>query len=272
MLGIGRTYQGGNWQSNLTATPNTTSPGTTVTASSTIHTKGSYTQLIASTTYDWHGFWLYACNTNVAGSATDLLLDIAIGGAGSEQIILPDWMAGWSAASNAGSRALFVPIFIPRGTRIAGRCQALIASDTVSVLLFGVPGNSGLPTPLFSNCDTYGIDAATSSGTSHTPGNSGAESTAANVGGTTSRIYGAVMLGVASQSATTTAIAYHWELMVGGVTLAEWYTNNTTSELVHGPWPPCPSRVSIPGSTQLQVRGEASGTAQAQDLAFYCFY
>lgn len=272
MLGIGRTYAGGNWQSNLSATPSTATPGTTVTASGTIHTKGNYSELIASTTYDWYGFWMYTINTAVSGSATDLLLDIAIGAASSEQVIFPNWMAGWGPTIQAGARGVFVPIFIPRGTRIAARCQALIASDTVNVLIFGVSGNSGLPRPLFSNCDVYGIDTATSSGTSHTPGNSGAESTDANIGGTTSRPYGAVMIGVASQSSTTTLIAYHWELTIGGSTKAEWYTCNTTSEAVYGPLPPCPIDVSVPTGTQLQVQGEASGTAQAQDVAFYCFY
>lgn len=272
MLGIPRIYQGGNWQTNLSATPSTSSPGTTVTASSTIHTKGNYTQLISSTTYDWYGFWLQTINTYVASSATDLLLDIAIGAASSEQIILPNWMAGWGPTASGGARTIFVPIFIPRGTRIAARCQALITSDTVNVLVAGCVGNSGLPIPLFSNCDAYGIDTATSSGTSHTAGNTGVESTDANVGSTTSRPYGAVLLGVASQSSTTTAIAYHWELTIGGTTHAEWYAANTTSELVYGPFPPCPIPVSIPASIQLQVQGEASGTAQDQDVAFYCFY
>lgn len=272
MLGIERTYQGGNWQTNITATPSTSVPGTNVTASGSIHTKGSYTQLISSTTYDWHGFWLHAGNTGTSGAATDVLLDIAIGASSSEQIILPDWMVGWATNSSGSYKHLWVPLFIPRGTRIAARCQALIASDVVNVLVFGCPGGSGLPSPLFTNCDAYGIDASTSSGTSHTAGNSGAESTDANVGGTTSKNYGAVMLGVASQSSTTTGIAYHWELTIGGTTHAEWYTNNTTGEIVCGPYPPAPIPVSIPSGTQLQIQGEASGTAQAQDVAFYLFY
>lgn len=272
MLGIERTHQGGDWQNNLTATPSTGSTGTLVTASSTIHTKGTYAQLISSTTYDWHGFWLDASSTASSGAATDVLLDIAIGAASSEQIILPDLMVGWAQAVQSGGRGWFIPLFIPRGTRISARAQALISSDTVRILISGCTGGSGLPVPLFTNCDAYGIDAATSSGTSHTAGNTGVESTDANVGGTTSRNYGAVLIGVASQSSTTTSIAYHWELTIGGITRAEWYTANNTSEVVWGPWPPCPLSVSIPSGTQLQVQAEASGTAQAQDVAFYCFY
>lgn len=272
MLGISRTYQGGNWQTNLSATPSTSAPGTTVTASSTIHTKGSYTQLISSTTYDWHGFWLNVSGAASNGFATDILLDIAVGAASSEQIILPDFMVGWCQTVQSGGRGWFIPLAIPKGTRISARTQASISSDIVQVFISGNSGTSGLPRPVFSGCDAYGIDAATSSGTSHTAGGTGVESTDENVGSTTSRPYGAVLIGVASQSSTTTSIAYHWELTIGGVTQAEWYAANTTAEVVWGPWPPTPVLVSVPSGTQLQVRAEASGTAQAQDVAFYCFY
>lgn len=272
MLGIARTYHGGQWQHNLTATPQTSSIGSLVTASSTKHTKGSYTQLISATTYDWHGFFLLTSGVATSAARTDMLMDIAIGAAASEQVILPDFMIGFSALLTGGSKCWFIPLFIPRGTRIAARCQALIASDTTRVAVWGMTGNSGHPGPLFSNCDAYGVDSATSSGVSHTPGSTGAESTDANVGSTTSRPYGAVMLGVAGQNVTQTAIAYHWELTIGTITRAEWVTNNTTAEVIYGPYPQCPIGVSIPTGTQLQVQAEASGTAQAHDVIFYCFF
>ena len=272
MLGIARTYAGGAWQTNLTATPSTTADGSVVTASGTIHTKGSYTQLIAATTYDWHGFYLFTGGVATSAAATDMLLDIAIGAAASEQVILPNLLVGYSATTAAGGMCWYFPLFIPRGIRIAARCQALIASDTTRVTIWGVAGNSGLPSPLFTNCDAYGITLATSRGTSHTPGNTGAESTDANIGATTTRPYGAVMLGVGQQATSITAIAYHWELTIGGTTRAEWRTVNTTAEIIYGPYPGMPIGVSIPTGTQLQVQAEASGTAQAHNVAFYCFY
>lgn len=271
-LGIARTYAGGLNQHNLPATPSTTADGTLVTASGTIHTKGAYAQLIASTTYDWHGFWLITGGVAIAASATDMLLDIAIGAAASEQVILPDLLVGYTAATSVGPRQWFIPIFIPRGSRIAARIQALIASDTTQVTVHGVSGNSGLPSPLFRGADAYGIVSATSRGTSHTPGNSGAESTDANIGVTTTKNYGAVMIGVGQQTTAITAIAYHWELTIGGITRAEWRTVNSTAEVIYGPYPGCPTTVSVPIGTQLQVQAEASGTAQAHNVAFYCFY
>jgi hypothetical protein len=272
MLGIARTYAGGQFDHNLPATPSTSAPGTTVTANASTHTKGSYSPLIASTAYDWHGFWLYTINTATSNTVTDMLLDIAIGAAASEQIILPNLMCGWRGPVSEGFAGYYIPLFIPRGTRVSAACQAAISADTVVVSIFGVSGNSGLPGPLFTNCDAYGIDSATSSGTSHTAGNSGAESTDANVGGTTSRPYGAVLLGVAGGGTVTSSVGYHWELTIGGTTHAEWYTYNTSAEVIHGPMPHCPIGVSIPTGTQLQIQAEASGTATAHDVAFYCFY
>jgi len=271
MLAMSRTYSGGQWQHNLTATPQTTSIGAGITTGATPNVKTTYTELFASTTYDVYGFWLYYAGTSSSNNIANFLLDIAIGAASSEQIILPDWQVGWSGPASAGMSGVFIPLFIPKGTRIAARAQSSLASDPVRLLLFLNSGTSGYTGQLFTNCDTYGASTANSGGTAHTAGNSGAESTNATIG-TTTRPYGAVMLSVNGTTGTTTAIAYHWELTIGGTTMAEWYTNNTTTEIVHGPYPQCPIYVSVPSGVALQVQGEASGTAQSQEIAFHCFY
>jgi hypothetical protein len=272
-LAINNEFQQAPWQSNLPATPSTTQWGTRLTASGTPHAKGSYSTL-ATATYDVFGFWLGINGTTTSATRTDGMIDIAIGGAGSEQVILPEFLCGWRNVPSIGPQVVFIPIFIPRGTVIRGRMQALIASDTVDVMLFLNGGGSALPGPLFSGADAYGTSAASSIGTSHTPGNTGAESTAANIGSTLSKHYGAVMLQVQGSLATTTmtAIAYHWELQVGSTTVTEWYSCSNTTEAVQGPYPPAPFFASLPSGSQLQVRAEGSGTSIAHDVAFYCFY
>lgn len=274
MLAINNEFQQAIWQSNLPATPNTTQWGTRLTASGTPHAKGSWATLV-TTTYDSFGFWLGTAGTSTAATRTDGMIDLGIGTAGSpENIILPEWLCGWRAAPNLGPQMVFIPIFLPRGTILQGRMQALIASDTVDVLVVLNGGASAIPGPLFSGADAYGTSAASSIGTSHTPGNTGAESTAADLGGTLAKHYGAVMLGLGGTLADTTqtTTAYHWELLVGGVTVAEWYGITHTTEAVQGPFPPAPFYASLPSGSQLQVRAEASGTAEAQDVAFYAFY
>jgi len=270
MLAMSRTYAGGQWQHNLTATPQTANIGMSITTGGTPNQKTAFADLITSTTYDSYGFWLYYSGSSASASISNFLLDIATGASG-ENVILPNYQIGWSAAASVGMNGVFIPIFIPKGTKLSVRAQSSIASDSVRILVFLNSGTSGYVGQLFTACDTYGADTATSGGTAHTAGNSGAESTDATIG-TTTRPYGAVMLSVNGTTGTTTAIAYHWELTIGGTTMAEWYTNNTTAEIVYGPYPQCPIYVSVPSGVALQVQGEASGTAQSQEIAFHCFY
>ena len=263
------------WQTNLTATPNTTNAGTRTTASATPHAKGSWSTIMTAT-YDSYGFWLMCQGTATSATRTDSMIDIGFGTSGSpENIILPEWLTGWRGTPNLSPQVTYFPIFIPKGAIVQIRSQALIASDTIDVNMWLCGGVSGMMGPIFAGCDAYGTAIASSIGTSHTPGSTGTESTAANIGGTMSKNYGAVMLGLGGTLATTTQtnIAYHWELVIGTFTVCEWYSQAHTTEVNSGPFPPVPYYVSVASGTQLQVRAEGSGTpALAQDIAFYCFY
>lgn len=260
------------WQNNLVATPTVTSPvGTTITAHADIHTKGSWTELFSATTYDSYGFFLRICESTSTGVQTDLLVDIGIGAAASEVVILPDFLAGWAGQAMNG-RPFFIPLFIPRGARVAARCQALITADTVDVVM-SLRGGATMPFPIFTGCDAYGINSAASQGTSHTPANTGSESSDATIG-TATRNYGAVLLAVQGTLADTgqNNSAYHWELTLGGQTVAEQYWRTSNSEIISGPWPEAPVLVSVASGTAMQVQAECSGTAEAMDCALYCFY
>ncbi len=273
MLALPRPFAG-QVTSNLPATPSTSTFGTRATAGGSANTKGSWSQVTASLPHDAYGFWLTMAGTATSATSTDGLLDIGIGAGGSEVVLVPDLLAGWIGSPTQGPRVLFIPIFIPKGTRVAIRNQGVIASDTVDCMFHfksGDPANRG---QLFSGCDAYGVNSSgASAGTAHTPGNTGAESTWANLGSTASKSYGAILPLIQVGTVTTlTAIAYHWELGIGSVTLAEWYYMGNTGEYLNGPFPSEPAAVNIASGAQLQVRAEASGTAIAFDVAAYCFY
>lgn len=273
MLALSRNFQNGIWQSNLPATPSLTAEGTQLTAHATIHTKGTYATLM-TTTYPVYGFWIMAYNSAVAGTQTDQLLDIATG-PNQENIIVPNDLSGWrSNTLQSGTNWKYYPIFIPSGTLVSARIQALITVDTLQVAMIANAGGSAFPGQLFTGCDVYGINAAASQGTSHTPGNTGSESTAADIGSPTSRDYGAVMLGIGGSLAnvTLTNMAYHWKLVMGGQNVCEWMSSTSANEIVYGPFLEVPFYVSIPAGIQLQVKAKASGTAVPQDVALYCYY
>lgn len=260
---------------NLAATPSTTAMATTVTASATPHVKGAYATLVASCPRDVYGITLSVSDVRVSATRTDMLLDLARGAAASERVVLPDLLVGWSPTSSEGGFVVFLPLFIPQGTRISARIQALISSDTANVAIWLNNGIDSVPPRTFCAAHAYGVTGASSIGTSHTPGASGVESTAANVGGTLSRDYGAILFQAQGTLADTNMsnAAQHWELMISSATRGEWRTETSGAERRIGPFPAIPLPMNLVSGTQLQVRAESSeASPEAMDVAFYCFY
>ena len=117
-----------------------TTLGASVNPGGSINTKGSYTQLVASSNFSYAGFLLGFDLQNVSPAQSGWLLDIAIGTGGQEQIILPN-VALWSDTASKlvkPSNAAFLPIPIPVGTRMAARCSCQAASQLLGVTLYGV--------------------------------------------------------------------------------------------------------------------------------------
>jgi hypothetical protein len=269
-------------QHNLVATPGINNPGTVVTASGTVNTKGAWSSLIDPVNYEAFGVYLIFHNTFVAATRTDMLVDIGYGptGGGSEQVIIPNFLAGWAAvpsASSLSAKEFFLPLYIPKGVRLSARCQSVIASDTVSVTAWLLTGASSPPWHVFRKADAYGI---TSSGASNgtvldPPTTAGTESAWTSIGSTTSRTYEGLLLGVGGTLAdtTTTSLAYHVEIGYSSTMLGEFYVGTNATEMVAGPIPPLPVFQSIPSGTQLQARIEQSGTdTQDLDVALYGLY
>lgn len=161
---------GGSADSNITAAART---GTTITAHATPHTKGSWTSLIDPTTRPSYGLCLQISEVRTNTTDTSMLVDIAYGptGGGNEQIVLPDLNAGQAGLfdQNGGFGKLYLfPVYIPTGVRISARSQAAVTSDTCLLSVFTCAD------PLYPNPAggvlAYGIVAASSRGTSVTPG------------------------------------------------------------------------------------------------------
>lgn len=145
----------------------------TVTASGTVNTKGSWTELLASTSQDCHLLGVGVYNTRVSGSNTGTLVDIGIGGSGSETVLISNLLAGYKpflsggVSSEAHQVGSAFPIFVPAGSRLSARSQAVIVSDTVEVgvRLLSSPNSFVSDQRQGGNVITYGADAANSRGT-----------------------------------------------------------------------------------------------------------
>jgi hypothetical protein len=111
---------------------------------SSANTKGAWTQVIASTPRDYCGLMVLPGqnSTNNFAYTNPGGIDIAIGGSGSEQIIIPDMgMVAAGLATNANSATPLIMTPVPAGTRIAARAQqgnTTSGTRVVGLALYGV--------------------------------------------------------------------------------------------------------------------------------------
>ena len=135
---------------------------TDATASATPHNKGSYAEIIASTAAAANFLEFKIQNTSSLGNSAAQLIDIAVGAAGSEAVIVPDIAVG--GIGGAGNDVLIqFPVSIAAGARISFRNQAEIASATCRMSQFTCYNvdSDGISTSV----DVIGTDTANSQGT-----------------------------------------------------------------------------------------------------------
>lgn len=135
-----------------------TSFGKQFSASGAAHTKSGYTQLIASTPYDFDYLMIGSVLRDNSGAST-WAFDIAIGGAGSELILVPDLVL--STDSRWSQKRVGLPLKIPAGSRISARFQSTATGGTSFIDVQGFTC-SGLPH--VSGFDALGFTAASTTG------------------------------------------------------------------------------------------------------------
>lgn len=185
----------------------------TVTADVSTHTKGAWTEVIASSSGPADLVYLYVINAQSA-TATEGLLDVGVGSAGSEVVVVSNAVGGSTSITSPtvgvtpGVNPLQIfPVNIPAGSRVAVRIQNVVSSRTANVsvsLLY-----SGQPAP--STLDTIGATTATSRGTNLPTSNTYVQLVAS-----TSQTYrGVVMVCCAAGSAQNSESSVY-TLAVGG--------------------------------------------------------
>lgn len=163
-------WQGGAQRFTAVGANTAASNGTTVSAPGSTHTKGSYTQLIASTAHDASGLLLSGYFTAPSGGGYGLV-DIAIGAAASEQVLISNIPVSRQSSNGMGWTAILLPCSIPAGTRIAARYQASQTSATCILAAQAVGGTLNYPI-LAGKAETHGANTGTSQGTVVDPGGS----------------------------------------------------------------------------------------------------
>lgn len=142
--------------------------GVALTSGGSANTKGSYVQVVASTTFD-SNFAIINVNFTSNTIGDQFLLDIATGGAGSETVVVPNILMTGGTAGTArwGTQAYGVPLQIASGSRVAARCACSTASHNLSftITLVAAGGVNGV-----SSFTNYGANTGTSGGIAIDPG------------------------------------------------------------------------------------------------------
>ena len=239
------------------------SSGVDVISSGTINTKGSWTELTASTGFDYNSLIMMAKNSNGA----EVLLDIAVGAASSEEVIVENIPLNWDGSTEALCHPVKLPITIPAGTRISARVQSDISTTTIEVKCTGVSNvlsqsvGRGIAT-------TYGADTATSQGTQVDPG-----ATANTKGAYTelaaSTTYDIKKLIVCIGTDRTSSISTTWlmDVSVGAAASEEVIVPDTLllGDGSHDGVTPgfLEFDVSIPAGTRIALRGQCSSNSSS---------
>lgn len=185
----------------------------TATGSSTAHVKGSWAQIIASTSANATALIVSVYDIGANGVNTAVLLDIGFGASGSETVKIADIAVGGAAATSTvpfGGLSFVVPFQVPSGTRIAARIQGVVTSETAAVFIQAVSTDDYTLAP--TSVDTIGTNTANSEGL----GMSGASGTWVQATASTSNAYRGIVI-IPSLAATTgiTSLDTRFDVGVG---------------------------------------------------------
>ena len=139
--------------------------------SATMHTKGSWSDV---TTLGRSGQIAFGLTWGQSyTSHRMMLIDLAIGAAGSEQVILSNLAIAFSAAGSSACRAhwqeIVLPLTLPEGSLLRARCQSSYGSNAGVYPVLSSSYN--LPSAWTGNeITTYGADTANTAGTTLTAG------------------------------------------------------------------------------------------------------
>lgn len=273
-----------NAASNIIGTPPAALPGVNFTARGG-NVDGPQVAVIGAINFDVHYLKIGIGGINFTAGNTCALADILIDPAGgtSWSSFINDLLCGYSPTPAAGTVPISVwyhfPIYIPAGASLGIQARSANTGNTASGrCVVEAYGNPSRPDMWWcgSSVESLGITAASSDGTRHTPGNSGAFSSWASLGTTTTGRYGCIQFGLNGSDATAAAIGYTWQIGYGSTQLrgsTNIYAAVSTAESIsrtninNGPiW------CDIAPGTQMQVRGTASGTAEQFGVALYGVY
>lgn len=244
------------------------SKGTTLTSNASAHTKGSWVQLTSSAPDGITSFVVQLYNVQETLAAR-ISVDIGIGAASSEVVLVPDIRTLMRALT---SNATFViPMVIPGGVRVAARCQTGSAGGKTCDVAIGAFKGSFLASSPLTQATHYGFNSAGTVGVEIDPGaTANTKGAAVEVTSSTTNPIRSmmIMLGNTSDSnynpPTRGDAGYLLDIGVGAspyYIISNYPVTVNTPIDVLSPWVIGPFDCYIPAGTRIVARAQSSENA-----------
>ncbi len=261
---------GSNFKSETFGSDTSDSTSTPITAGSS-HVKGSYIELIASTSFDYNSIDLKIREFSQGVK----LLDIAIGGAGSEEVVIPNITVNFIGGAG-GCASLLLPITVPEGSRISARLQAAAGGASMEVSGSGYGGSFFNSTGLGTVTD-YGTVLGSSKGTVVDPGaTTNTKGSWTELTSSTSSDSKECLLGIGING-NTIAGPNRWlvDIAIGGGGSEEIINSDiqlvsNTAEAISPIFVPIP--IQVPTGTRLAIRSQCSTNDATDRLLTFQIY
>lgn len=180
--------------------------------------KGAYAQLIAATGFPYTSVTLQAVASG--GGGQTYLIDLAVGGAGSEQVIAPNMLLDSARSIFSAAVNITIPVAIPAGVRVSARVQEVggAGTRTVEVTVLGRNGGINAPPASIGDAVNYGANTGTTNGVLVDAGATlNTYGSWTDITASTSRAHNAlqIMLGTNQQTGVLVDSQYYFQLGIG---------------------------------------------------------
>jgi hypothetical protein len=241
----------------LGAVPSSTR-GTTVTASASVNTKGSWTT-IGTTTFEYHTLYVDLGN----GGTADFVVDIGINNGSSVMTLCEDLRLCSLRGGAANGANYALPLYVPSGSALQARVASSVTVATLSVILRGA-SNGWQGAPGCRKVQAF-YTSASSRGLDLDPGTDDTDTAWTEIDATTAYSAHGLMIGIGNGGESTRAALRTYLLDVGmgaaaseyllisDLLLSQGSVADAVLPHVLGPFP-----CSIPASTRLAVRARTS--------------
>jgi hypothetical protein len=227
----------------------------------TAHSYGLWTEIIASIPYDTQAISIYVYYNSAGYNAT---IQIGIGAAGYEQIIVQDWMAIFS-----WSGTYVLPISIPAGSRISVAGQSNSTGEHI-LPSFVLYDSTFTTMEGISGVDSMGYNAASNSGTIVTSGSTaGTKGSYSQIISATARDYCGIIFAVDGNNAGVNN-RLTIDIAIGASGLEQIIVSNFLVfplGIISGIMP-----IPILAGTRMAIRSSSSGVSITNNFTIYGLY